>query len=325
MKHREGSVITDQNILEAQNTDWTKKYKGRSQLLLRPKTTQEVSSILHYCNEKRIGVVPQAGKTGLVGGSVPVSDEVLVDIRGLNSIEGINDSGILKCEAGCILQDLQTFAASHQYLMPVDLGSKGSCCIGGNVSTNAGGQYFYRYGSLHANVLGLEVVLPNGEILDSTMHVNLKDNTGYDWKHLFVGSEGTLGIITKVALRCPRLPRARNTAFLACNSYKNVQKTLLLAKDMLGEVLAAFEYMDRAVLDFVATEKRIPICQVDSHNYPYCVLVETHGSSEEHDMAKMEAFLEEAMTQELVADGVLSQDLRQVHEMYVMFHEYCFV
>jgi FAD/FMN-containing dehydrogenase len=318
MHHRQGSVITDKDALEAHNTDWTKKYKGRSQLILRPKTTEEVSSILQYCNEKKIGVVPQGGNTGLVGGSVPISDEVLVDIKGLNSIEGVDERGILKCEAGCILQDLQTYAASYQHLVPVDLGAKGSCCIGGNVSTNAGGQYFYRYGSLHANVLGLEVVLPNGKILNSTKQVNLKDNTGYDLKHLFIGAEGTLGIITKVALHCPRLPRARNTAFLACNSYQDVQRTLVLAKDMLGEVLAAFEYMDEAVLDLVSTEKQIPVRQGDSHNYPYCVLVETHGSNEEHDMAKLEAFLEEAMTQEVVTDGVLSQDLRQVHEMYVL-------
>lgn len=284
--------------------------------MLRPKTTQEVSSILQYCNARKIGVVPQSGKTGLVGGSVPTSNEIILNLLGLNTIEGFDETnGILKCQAGCVLQDLQNAAATHNLLVPVDLGAKGSCCIGGNVSTNAGGQYYYRYGSLHANVLGLEVVLPNGQIMNWMDHVNRKDNTGYDLKHLFVGAEGTLGVITRVALHCPPLPRSRKTAFLACDTYQHVQQTLQLAKDVLGEILAAFEYMDEAVLDVVATEKRIPVRVNNETNYRYCVLIETHGSNEEHDTNKMETFLEKAMARDIVVDGILSQDLRQVHEM----------
>ena len=309
-------MVTNADVLQAHNTDWTGKFRGQSQILVKPKTTQEVSAILQYCNEQKLGVVPQAGKTGLVGGSVPTNKEVIVNIKGINTIESLSEIGILQCDAGCILQDLQTYAAAQTFLVPVDLGAKGSCCIGGNVSTNAGGQYYYRYGSLHANVLGLEVVLPDGKVLDTMQSVNLKDNTGYDLKHLFIGAEGTLGIITKVALQCPRLPQARNAAFLACNSYHNVQQTLLLAKDMLGEVLAAFEYMDELVLDFVSAGKRIPVRKDSKNNYPYCILIETHGSNQEHDMSKMEAFLEQTMAQDVVADGVLAQDLTQLYEMW---------
>lgn len=313
---RHESVVTDPDVLDAYNTDWRGAYKGNSQILLKPRTTQQVSDILQYCNSHKIGVVPQAGNTGLVGGSVPISNEVIVSIKGMNSIESLSDDGILQCDAGCILQDLQTYAADRNHLVPVDLGAKGSCCIGGNVSTNAGGQYYYRYGSLHANVLGLQVVLPDGRVMDTTRTVSLKDNTGYDLKHLFIGAEGTLGIITKVALLCPTLPTSRSAAFLACDSYQHVQQTLRLAKDMLGEVLAAFEYMDEAVLSLVSKEKQIPVCRDSTSNYPYCILIETHGSNQEHDMSKMEVFLAEAMSQEVVVDGVLAQDLSQLHEMW---------
>jgi D-2-hydroxyglutarate dehydrogenase len=172
------------------------------------------------------------------------------------------------------------------------------------------GQYYYRFGSIHANIIGLEVVLPNGTILD-LMSTNRKDNTGYDLKHLFVGAEGTLGVITKVALNCPRLPSARNVAFLACNSFESVCQTLSLAKEKLGEVLAAFEFMDKQVLDQVASEKTIPLTD-GKKNHNFCILVETLGSDREHDMEKLESFLEQATDAGHVVDGILAQDTRQV-------------
>jgi len=172
------------------------------------------------------------------------------------------------------------------------------------------GQYYYRFGSIHANIIGLEVVLPNGTILD-LMSTNRKDNTGYDLKHLFVGSEGTLGVVTKVALNCPSLPSARNVAFLACNSFESVCQTLSFAKEELGEVLAAFEFMDKQVLDQVATEKTIPL-KIRNENYNFCVLVETQGSNREHDTAKLESFLEQVMDSGHVVDGILAQDTKQV-------------
>jgi len=148
------------------------------------------------------------------------------------------------------------------------------------------------------------------------MSTNRKDNTGYDLKHLFVGAEGTLGIITKVALSCPRLPRSRNTAFLACDSFESVRKTLSCAKDELGEILAAFEFMDEEVLDQVATELPVPLKKEDGGNYHFCILVETQGSNSDHDALKLETFLEKVMEDGNVIDGIVAQDLTQVHEMW---------
>jgi FAD/FMN-containing dehydrogenase len=144
------------------------------------------------------------------------------------------------------------------------------------------------------------------------MSTNRKDNTGYDLKHLFVGAEGTLGIITKVALSCPRLPRSKNTAFLACDSFESVRQTLSCAKEELGEIMAAFEFMDKEVLDHVGTEVPIPLKNGDGENYRFCVLVETQGSNADHDNLKLEAFLEKAMEDGNVVDGVVAQDLTQV-------------
>lgn len=291
-----------------------KHYKGYSSTVVRPEATEEVSSILKYCSERRIGVVPQAGNTGLVGGSVPIRDEVVLSVEKLNTIEGLEETtGILKCGAGCILQEIQDYAAERDHLVPVDLGAKGTCCIGGNVSTNAGGSYYYRYGSLHANVMGLEAVLPDGRILDLYSSVNLKDNTGYDMKHLFIGAEGSIGVVTKVALLCPRLPQARCAAFLACDSFESVQQLLRMAKTHLGEILAAFEFMDHEIMRVVADRDiSLPLDSI----YPYSVLVETHGSVEEHDQAKIEAFLELVMDNGTVVDGVLAQNLGQVEDMW---------
>jgi FAD/FMN-containing dehydrogenase len=317
MNCRQGSVTTDPEIIHPYNTDWNKQYEGHSTVLLTPKTTAEVSAILKHCNNEKIGVVPQGGNTGLVGGSIPIHDEVILSTRGLNVIESLDeDTGIINVGAGCILQHMQEYAAARQHMVPLDLGAKGSCCIGGNVATNAGGQYFYRHGSLHANVLGLEVVLPDGKILDLMSAVNLKDNTGYDLKHLFIGAEGTLGVITRVALRCPPMPSCRNAVFLGCNTFDDVRKTLRLAKEVFGEILAAFEFMDGPVLNMVASEKKLPVSIRGGSSYPYSILIETLGSHQEHDMANMEVFLEKSMKDGCAVDGVLAQDLKQVNAMW---------
>ena len=245
--------------------------------------------------------------------------ELVVSTRKLNAIHSLDPAtGVLQCQAGCILQHLQEYAAADEnnLMVPIDLGSRGSCCIGGNVATNAGGQYFYRYGSVAANLLGLQVVTGDGRILNLNYgECNLKDNTGYKLHQLFVGSEGTLGIITGVALLCRPALHSRHAAFLACDSFDDVLLTLQTAKQRLCETLAVAEWMDGAILDLVGKtfDHAIPLLNADANSccYPHYLLVETHGSVQEHDRAKMESFLEAVFNDSTVANGVLAQDVHQ--------------
>ncbi|PNJ10548.1 D2HGDH isoform 5 [Pongo abelii] len=209
-----GGVVTDPEALQAPNVDWLRTLRGCSKVLLRPRTSEEVSHILRHCHERNLAVNPQGGNTGMVGGSVPVFDEIILSTARMNRVLSFHSvSGILVCQAGCILEELSRYVEERDFIMPLDLGAKGSCHIGGNVATNAGGLRFLRYGSLHGTVLGLEVVLADGTVLDCLTSLR-KDNTGYDLKQLFIGSEGTLGIITAVSILCPPKPRAVNVAFL---------------------------------------------------------------------------------------------------------------
>uniref|UniRef100_A0A4W6E6S9 D-2-hydroxyglutarate dehydrogenase n=1 Tax=Lates calcarifer TaxID=8187 RepID=A0A4W6E6S9_LATCA len=205
-----GRTITDPDLLESSNVDWLKTVKGSSEVLLRPQTTEEVSQILSYCNSRNLAVNPQGGNTGLVGGSVPVYDEIILSTALMNKILTFNSiSGILTCQAGCVLENLSLYLEERDYIMPLDLGAKGSCQIGGNVATNAGGLRLLRYGSLR-----WDCVLADGQVLDCLATLR-KDNTGYDLKQLFIGSEGTLGVITAVSILCPRKPKSVNVVFLA--------------------------------------------------------------------------------------------------------------
>lgn len=290
--------ITDPQLLDSYNTDWLKICKGSSKLALMPKTTLELSEILKYCFNRRLAVCPQGGNTGLVGGSVPVYDEVIVSTRLMNNVISLDtEANILSCQSGCILQTLDEYVGQSNLMMPLDLGAKGSCHIGGNVSTNAGGLRLLRYGSLKGNVLGLEVVLSNGKILNSMDRPLRKDNTGYDLKQLFIGSEGTLGMISGVSILCPLKPKSVNLILVACNgnSFKNVIDVFKLAKTELNEVLSAFEFMDKESMiavsenlklenPFLSTNKEL----VDQCEF-YC-LAETHGSDQEHDLKKIENF-----------------------------------
>jgi FAD/FMN-containing dehydrogenase len=199
-----------QSDLESFNTDWMRKYRGQSSLVLKPSTTSQVSKILAYCNEHKLAVVPQGGNTGLVGGGVPVFDEIIISTQRMNNIHSFDDvSGVVTCESGVILEELDKFLAEKGFMTPLDLGAKGSCHIGGNVATNAGGLRLLRYGSLHGTVLGVEAVLPDGTVLDNLSTLR-KDNTGLDLKQLFIGSEGTLGLITAVSILTPRRPSSVN-------------------------------------------------------------------------------------------------------------------
>lgn len=304
-------VFTEKDELDVANVDWMRKYAGSSKIMLRPNTTEQVSEILSYCNSRNIAVVPQGGNTGLVGGSVPIFDEVIVNLGAMNNIISFDEvNGVLVCEAGCVLENLDNFLASKGYMMPLDLGAKGSCQIGGNISTNAGGLRLLRYGSLRANVLGLEIVLANGDAID-LLRTLRKDNTGYDLKQLFIGAEGTLGIVTKVSILTPPRLSSVNVALLSCENYVNCQRILREAKTKLGEILSAFEFFDKNALNMVLKHSdgsRNPLPTSECNFY---LLIETTGSNQSHDREKVDKFLETCIDRGLVADGTIAQDSTQ--------------
>lgn len=224
---------------------------GHSKLMLKPSTTDEISEILKYCNKEKIAVVPQGGNTGLVGGSQPIFDEVILSTSNMNRIMGFDESyGIVTAEGGVILETLSNYLGGLGYAMPLDLGARGSCQIGGNLSTNAGGIHFIRHNSLHANCIGLKAVLATGEVLDNITTLR-KDNTGYDLKHLFIGAEGTLGVITECAILCPPAPKTKSVVLIACRSFEDVISILKAAKLQLHDILQACEFMDRPSMGVV--------------------------------------------------------------------------
>ncbi|XP_076013980.1 D-2-hydroxyglutarate dehydrogenase, mitochondrial isoform X2 [Genypterus blacodes] len=310
-----GRTITDPDLLESSNVDWIKTVRGFSEVLLRPQTTDEVSQILRYCNSRNLAVNPQGGNTGLVGGSVPVYDEVILSTSLMNNIRTFdNISGILTCQAGCILENLSLYLEERDHIMPLDLGAKGSCHIGGNVVTNAGGLRLLRYGSLHGTVLGLEVVLADGRVLDCLSTLR-KDNTGYDLKQLFIGSEGTLGVVTAVSVLCPRKPKSVNVVFLGCESFETLLQAFQLCKDMLGEILSAFEFLDGECMTLLNTHLKLPNPIGDC---PFYIVIETAGSDSTHDGEKLHNFLEAAMTSSLVTDGTVATEDNKIKALWSM-------
>lgn len=241
--------------------DWTRKYHGVDNVIAFPRTTTAVSDLLSFCNAKKVSVIPQGGNTGLVGGAVgSVSDgggsrggELILSLEKMNAIVEIDtEEAVLVAEAGCILETLSNAAAEHGLLVPLDLGAKGSCMIGGNVSTNAGGLRVIRYGSLHQNVLGLEVVQADGTVLNMLRQLP-KDNCGYHLKHLFIGAEGTLGVVTKVAIALAPLPVNAVVALVKLTSFNAVGRLLLeTRRSALSTNLSAFEFMDASSLSCMA-------------------------------------------------------------------------
>ncbi|KAF2455641.1 D-lactate dehydrogenase 2 mitochondrial precursor [Lineolata rhizophorae] len=300
--------------IEPYNVDWMRKYRGRATLVLKPESTEQVSRILTYCNNNMLAVVPQGGNTGLVGGSVPVFDEIVINLQRMNKIRSFDDvSGILVADAGVVLEVADNYLAERNHMFPLDLGAKGSCQIGGNVATNAGGLRLIRYGSLHGNVLGVEAVLPDGTILDDLSKLR-KNNTGYDIKQLFIGGEGTIGIITGISVFCPQRSTAVNVAYFALDSYKKVQEAFKEAKTQLSEILSAFELMDGNSQKIVSQVRgrKLPL----ESEAPFYCLIETSGSNTDHDSQKLENFLENVMSSEIVSDGVLAQDQTQIGDLW---------
>jgi len=281
--------------------------------MVKPKTTEEVSKILKYCNDRSLAVCPQGGNTGLVGGSVPVFDEIILSMNLMNKINTVDEvAGFAVCQSGVVLEQLDQYLRDYNLMVPLDLGAKGSCHIGGNVSTNAGGLRYLRYGSLHGTVLGVEAVLADGTILDCLSTLK-KDNTGYDLKQLFIGSEGTLGVVTAVSLACPPVPKSVNLTFLGVDSYEKIQEAYKMAKGKLGEILSAFEFLDNSCRESVTENLKLKY-PIDEH--PFYILIETSGSCAAHDTEKLDEFLEEVMAEGIVLDGTVASEPSKMNEIW---------
>jgi len=291
-------VGADQVLTEAQDTapyftDWRRQYRAEAECVVRPSSTGEVSAVLKACVEERVAVVPQSGNTGLCGGSVPtgVKREIVLSLARMNRIRALDPlNDTLTAEAGCVLADIQRAADEAQRLFPLSLGAEGSCMIGGNLSTNAGGVNVLRYGNAREQVLGLEVVLPDGRVWDGLRGLR-KDNTGYDLKQLFIGAEGTLGVITAAVLKLYAKPSAGAAAWIAVASPARAVELLSLLRERLGDRVTAFELVSRACLDAVLEHvpgSRDPL----STPHPWYVLAQLADSG---DSAALAALAEQAL------------------------------
>lgn len=306
-------VLTEN--LDKYNVDWQRKFKGQSTLVLRPKTVYEVSEVLSHCNRRKLAVVPQGGNTGLVGGGVPVHNEIVISTELMNKVIEVDAvNGVIVTQSGAVLQTLDEELAKINRMMPIDLGAKGSCQIGGNVSTNAGGSRVMRYGSLRESVLGLQVVLPDGSIIDNLNKMR-KDNTGYDINQLFIGAEGTLGIVTAVSMQVPHRPSSINLALLAFQNYDDVLDVVTMAKSDLGEIISAVEFVDSSGMALSQAHTNWIGGPLDKF-YPMYMLLETAGNRPDHDTVKLNEFIERALVQGAVTDGVVAQDKKQLARIW---------
>uniref|UniRef100_A0A914ZHZ0 D-2-hydroxyglutarate dehydrogenase, mitochondrial n=1 Tax=Parascaris univalens TaxID=6257 RepID=A0A914ZHZ0_PARUN len=308
------NVITKD--IDEYNIDWMKWFKGSSSCVLLPKSADDISQILRYCFTRRLAVVPQSGNTGLVGGSIPVYDEIVLSLRKLNKHYHFEpQSGVVECDAGIVLEDLDNRLASEGYMVPLDLGAKGSCFIGGNISTAAGGLRMIRFGSLHNHVLGLQVVLPDdkGTIVKFGSGLK-KDNTNLHMHHLFIGAEGQLGVVTRIWMNVvPRLPSTQ-VAMLGVSSFEKCREIVRLSRSRLGEVLSALELIDANSMQCVLEDNSFhPVLR---SNPAFYILVETIGSDERHDKEKVAKFLDEAMERGLLVDGVQALSREEASYMW---------
>jgi D-lactate dehydrogenase (cytochrome) len=310
--------IADPAEQEPYLTEARRLWRGATRLVVRPASTEEVAAVVRICAEAKLPIVPQGGNTGLVGGGVPPEDgrNIVLALGRMHRIRAIDPVNFtMTVEAGCVLAHLHEAAAAVDRLFPLSLGAEGSCQIGGNLSTNAGGIAVLRYGNTRELVLGVEVVLPDGQIWDGLRGLR-KDNTGYDLKQLFIGGEGTLGIITAATLKLFPKPREIETAFLALSRVENVMGLFARARAATADQLTAFELIPRAALD-LALEHIPGTIDPLAEPYPWYVLLEMASSETESGLRKLlERLLETALEEDLVADGVIAESGQQAKQLW---------
>jgi FAD/FMN-containing dehydrogenase len=321
LQKRLAAIVGEPNVLAAAAdtkpyfTDWRRQYSAAAECVVRPGSTREVAEVVALCAQEKVAIVPQGGNTGLVGGSVPTGTrrEIVVAMGRMHRIRALdvlNDT--MTVEAGCVLANIQRAAAEAGRLFPLSLAAEGSCQIGGNLSTNAGGVNVLRYGNARDQVLGLEVVLPDGRVWDGLRGLR-KDNTGYDLKQLFLGAEGTLGIITAAVLRLYPRPNASATAWIATGSAREAVELLAALRGRVGERISAFELVSRTCLDAVLAhlpDARDPL----PARHPWYVLAEFGDSGEQSELDDRLAYVLGEYEAVLAQSGEQSRALWRIRE-----------
>jgi FAD/FMN-containing dehydrogenase len=314
------NLLTDPGDTAPYLTDWRKRYTGRAQAVVRPATTDEVAAVVRLCAQTRTPIVPQGGNTGLVGGGTPDDSgrAILLSLGRMQRVRAVDPmNNTITVEAGCPLQRVQEAAAAAGRLFPLSLAAEGTATIGGNLSTNAGGTQVLRYGNARELALGLEVVLPSGDLWDGLRGLR-KDNTGYDLRDLFIGAEGTLGVITAACLKTVALPRGEGTALLAVRSVEAALALLQVAQSLAGPVLTGFELFSDLCLQLV--ERHFP-----PHRSPlagrapyYALLQLSDHESDEHATALLEAIAAQAIERDLATDAALAQSVAQARSLWAL-------
>lgn len=314
-------VLTpDVEDLTAYTEDWRRRYQGRPLAVLRPADTAEVAAVVALCAKHGIAIVPQGGNSGMCAGATPDTsgEQVIVVLTRLNRVRAVDVlNNTLTVEAGCVLAKIQELAVEHDRFFPLSIGSEGSCQIGGNISTNAGGIQVLRYGNMRDQVLGLEVVLADGQVLNLLKGLR-KDNTGYDLKHLFIGAEGTLGIVTAAVLKVYPQPRARTLALAAVDTPQRALALLAVLRAHLADRVTAFEIMSDAVVSLV--QHHFPATpRLFEPRSPWYVLAQVSDSSGADALqTAFEDALGQALEQGVAQDVIITTSVAQANELWAM-------
>ena len=313
-------VLVDPHDQAGYLADWRKRYVGRALAVVRPADVDQVSRVVKHCGDAGIAIVPQGGNTGLVGGATPDDSgaQIVLSTKRLNAVRGVDpQNDTLTVEAGCTLAEVQAAAFAADRLFPLSLASEGSCTIGGNLSSNAGGTGVLRYGNARELCLGVEAVLPNGEVVGHLAGLR-KDNTGYHWSDLLIGAEGTLGIVTAATLKLFPRPRAQWTAWAAVASPRDALRLLERAQRRCGPTLTAFELVSDFALSLV--EKHFPPLRSPlAERHPQAVLIEVSDhESEAHARDLLEGLLGDALTDGIVVDAVVAENLAHSKSLWAL-------
>jgi FAD/FMN-containing dehydrogenase len=321
----ESHVLTED--LQAFESDWRGRFRGKALCVVRPSNTQEVAAVVKACAAARLrgeelSIVPQGGNTGLVMGSTPDDSgtQIVLSLQRMNRVRSLDAANLtFTLEAGCILQHAQTAAREAGFLFPLSLAAEGSCTIGGNLGTNAGGTQVLRFGNARDLCLGLEVVTAQGEIWGGLSGLR-KDNTGYDLRHLMIGSEGTLGIITAATMKLVPLPAASLTAWAALPSLHAATAFLAVAQKKLASSLTGFEVMGQFALSLVVKhfpQQKMPLWPGATHDSPFSVVLElSDAENETHARTQLESLMENALENEIIRDAVIAENIAQAKALW---------